>query len=50
MLLIGPNLFMDWSVYLIFDIQCLLIQVKIKVSSINIKRQSVQTIYYSNDH
>jgi hypothetical protein len=34
MLLIGSNLFMCWSACLIFDIQCLLVQVKIEVSSL----------------
>jgi hypothetical protein len=31
MLFVGLNLFMSWSPYLIFDIQCPLVQVKIKV-------------------
>jgi hypothetical protein len=34
MLLVGSNLFMGWTVCLIFDIQCPLIQVKIEVSSL----------------
>jgi hypothetical protein len=34
MLLVGSNLFMGWSVCLIFDIQWPLVQVKIEVSSL----------------
>jgi hypothetical protein len=32
MLLVGPNLFMGWSAYLIFEIQWPLVRVKIEVS------------------
>jgi hypothetical protein len=34
MLLVGSNIFIDWSVCLIFDIQWPLVQVKIEVSSL----------------
>jgi hypothetical protein len=34
MLIVQPNLFMGWSAYLIFDILCPLVRVKIEMSSL----------------
>jgi hypothetical protein len=41
MLLVGSNLFMGWSDYLIFNIQWPLIWVKIKVSSDPVNKEAI---------